>query len=221
MRNKHLGVILAILTGLYWLLIQQIISNQAFFEKILPASVLASVFSYTIYKFFIRILRVLFNCSDLIKKIMLGNKFLHGNWVGYYIGESGNIRYVHEEITQTYDEIIISGKAYDKEGNVNSRWDSESVNLNEKMNKLVYTYNVEGKNNNDDGTGIVKFSFSRRDILGPKILQGFYIDLQYGERREIYEKKINIKTITREIIIDEAKNFYKEMMMVHSTETKC
>ena len=209
MRSKHSAIVLAITSGLYWLLIQQIRTKQAFFEKLLPASILMVIFSYAVYKMFIFSLNTLVDKCDFMKKLMLGNEYIHGNWIGYYIGESGNIRYFHEEINQTFDEILIRGMAHDENGNVISRWNSESVNLNGKLGKLVYTYITEGKENDQDGTGIVKYTFSTRNSFGINVLEGHYTDLQYGKRRESYAKRIKVKEVTKAIILDEARKFYE------------
>jgi hypothetical protein len=181
-----------------------------FFEQLIPASIIAAIFSFGIYKFFISALNILFNKCDIVKRITLRNEYLHGNWVGYYFGEGGKIRYVNEEINQTFDEIIITGRAYDENGDLNSSWNSEAVSLNGKYGKLVYTYNVEGKNSTDDGTGIVKFRFSNSNFWNPSTLEGIYTDLHYGKRREIYEKRVKEKKLDKKAVISIAKKIYDE-----------
>lgn len=48
----------------------------------------------------------------MIKKKILGNYYLEGTWVGFFVGNSGKIRYICERFEQSLEGIIIQGSSY-------------------------------------------------------------------------------------------------------------
>lgn len=171
-------------------------------------ALIASIFSYAIYKGFVFFIIFLGNQCEKIKRIILGNEYLNGKWIGYYHGVSGKIRYFIETIEQDMDGIIIRGNSFDENMEFHSSWNSEAVNINGKTGILTYTYSVSGKGSDDDGLGMARFSFVRKNSKDiTKSMNGFSTDLKYGERIKSYEEKISNNITDNELLI-KAKGLY-------------
>src|SRR4051812_2412529 len=50
--------------------------------------------------------------NNWVKKFFLGPYYLEGTWVGFYIGVSGNERFLIERFEQDIDTLVIRGKSY-------------------------------------------------------------------------------------------------------------
>lgn len=202
--------VITISTFLFWQLYGFIEKYFAIIEDLyFFKALIASIFSYTSYKAFIFITVFLGNRIDIIKRIILGNEYLNGTWIGYYQGVKGDIRYFIEIIEQDIDSIVIRGNTFYDNLELYSCWNSEAVNINGKTGTLTYTYTyfIFGKDSVDDGLGMAKSSFIRNNSREqPKAMNGFSTDLKFGEKITSYEEKI-----TYNMTVDELKIKAKEL----------
>jgi FlaA1/EpsC-like NDP-sugar epimerase len=145
MKKKYNVFIITISTFLFWNL-YEILSKYFVIteDHILLKALFACFFSYATYKTFVFLIFFLGKRIALIKKLMLGNEYLDGTWIGHYRGVSGNIRYFIEEIEQNLDSIKIRGKSFNEDMELNSTWNSEAVNVDGKSGTLTYTYSTSG-----------------------------------------------------------------------------
>lgn len=120
---------------------------------------------------------------ECIKKYFLGNEYLDGIWIGYYVGASGNKRYIIEYYEQDFDRIQIRGHSYTEELDFHSSWASTSVTIDEQRGKVFYTYSVNGLDENINNIGCAEFDFERENSrMYPLIIRGFSTDIQIGKR---------------------------------------
>lgn len=148
--------------------------------------------SYGFYKLITTILHSLAKRLKFIKSLLLGNSYIEGTWIGYYIGVSGEIRYIIEYYEQDLDGIQIRGESYTKDLKLHSKWSSTSVNVLPDIGQIIYTYTVESTDENTNNLGCASFSFKRNSKNdSPYALLGYSIDVQFGKRVSNYERKIS------------------------------
>jgi len=151
---------------------------------------------------------------EFIKKGFLGNEYLDGYWVGYFIkgyrGEDGNerkeVRFVIERIKQSATSTIVNGRAYDVESisssnpKITSDWSSKDYPIHIKNEKFIfgfkttfYAKSIELATETTQ-SGFVYYDL-REDILKNKKyideLIGFFINLQETEKNEIHITKVD------------------------------
>lgn len=155
--------------------------------------------SFGFYKSMTFILHWLVKKIPFMKRIVLGNSYLDGIWIGYYIGMSGKIRYIVEHYEQNLDGIQINGESYTEDLRLHSTWKSTSANIISEKGMIIYTYEVEGCDENTNNLGCATLTFQRNsNQKSPKILRGFSIDVQFGKRLQNYERKLQKNEINDE-----------------------
>jgi hypothetical protein len=210
MNKKYIGIIIALSTFIFWLIISfsdWVISNLG---NPLLKTVSASIFSYGFYKIIVIIIKYILGKCEIFKKCFLGNQYLAGKWIGYYIGFNGNVRYIVETIEQDFDDIIIRGNTFDENMCRNSTYTSNAVNIDEKKGEMICTYSASGKNDGDEGIGLIKYTFLRNK-RNEKIIKmdAFFTDLKYGKRIASYQEKYPTNDDECELV-KKAKELYEK-----------
>ncbi|MHB9292737.1 hypothetical protein Holit_01840 [Hollandina sp. SP2] len=140
MQKGYIGFIITLSTFIFWYFISFLEEKISITENSFLRALLASVFSYTIYKIIINIFKYSGDKIEPLKKIFLGNEYLAGKWIGYYTGFSGNIRYFVETIEQDFGNITIRGNTYDENMNFHSTYTSEAVGIDGKNDVFIYCF---------------------------------------------------------------------------------
>lgn len=184
------SIAFAISTSVVFSLWQILLKSQG--TNPLIITIVGVIVSLGLYRITANFIILLIQESTWIKRKFLGPQFLEGTWVGFYIGPSGNQRYLIEKFEQEIDSLVIRGKSFDENLNYHSSWTSSSVNIDVNNGRITYMYELtplkEIKNNN----GICVFNFERDNQYSkPKGLEGFSADIHIGSKVKAKEIKVS------------------------------
>lgn len=154
---------------------------------------ITSLISLSVYRIVASFFLLIFQKIKIVRKFFLGPKYMEGTWVGFYIGIGGKPRYIVEHYEQDFETLIIRGSAYDENTNLHTSWISFPANIDVQKGELTYMYELKGIKEKSNGTGIVFFSFIRKNQnSAPKKIKGFSADLHNnGFRTKSYECKLS------------------------------
>lgn len=173
---------------------------------------LGGLISLGLYRLIATIIIFLVKKSNLVKEYFLGQYYLEGTWVGFYIGVSGKERFIIERFEQDIDTLIIRGKSFDELTKYHATWTASSVNIDIINGRISYMYECLPINDKSNNNGIAIFNFERNDQYSPsKGLTGFSADLHLGQRVRAMEVKIsnNCKIDEIEALAKAKKIFYE------------
>lgn len=171
---------------------------------------LGGLISLGLYRLIANGIIYLIKKSSWVKKIFLGSYYLEGTWVGFYIGVSGNERFLIERFEQDIDTLVIRGKSFSETTKYHATWTASSVNIDTINGRISYMYECFPVNDKSNHNGIAIFNFERNDqYSAPKGLTGFSADLHLGQRTRAMEIKISNKCDFDEALaLEEAKKIY-------------
>lgn len=130
----------------------------------------------------------------LLRKFFLGRSYLEGTWVGFYISPTGKPRFFREVIEQDLDSIVIKGRSNDENNHFYARWNSESVEINEKKKKLQYLYRITKVKENLNTHGVAFFDLDRVSAQqAPHKMVGESYDIPEGKSIKSISFKISDK----------------------------
>jgi hypothetical protein len=156
--------------------------------------IIGGLISLGIYRLIATFIVYLTTKSRWIKKKFLGQYYLEGTWVGFYIGVSGHERFLIERFEQGIDTLVIRGMSYNEQFQYQSTWTASSVNIDIVHGKISYMYEVGNINDKSNNNGIAIFNFDRDDQYSEaKGLAGFSADFHLGQRVKAKEIKISDK----------------------------
>lgn len=156
---------------------------------------LVALISIGVYRLFFLITSYLVNNCQWIKRLVFSSDYIEGTWVGFYIGVSGNERYLIETFEQNLEGLVIKGTSYDENKNLHSFWTSESINLDSEKGELSYQYKVRSTREKPDPNGIAYFSIIRDNNRKPaSILVGFSADSHLTKKCKAMEYRWSEKT---------------------------
>lgn len=212
MRSRYNAFIITVSTFCIFCFWKSINNNQEVLKGFLSISILALLLSYGTYEVVIHLINFFAIRIPMIKRLIMGNEYLDGKWVGYYFGASDKLRYIIESFEQSLDGIVIRGCSFDEDFKLHSSWVSDAISINPCTGKLTYTYLVAGCKENYSGTGIADFSFirARGNSITYEIL-GYSFDMHIGQRITSYEKKVEkCHSLSQEELLMEARSYYLE-----------
>jgi len=153
------------------------------------AAILSATGLYSILSVF---LNYLFNRVKLLKRILLGDKYLEGTWVGVFEGKSGQKRYLVEIFKQSLERLQITGESFDENGNVLGRWNSETTSIDNIKAVLIYSYQCDLLARKESYHGMAKFNIHQEEKSKvPNVLRGYSTDLIDGKRQNAFESKLS------------------------------
>lgn len=163
------------------------------------------------YRMILKTVELIIIKVPFIKRIVFGNIFLEGKWIGCYKGISGNPNYYIEDFEQDLNGLVIRGKCFD-DTMFKGTWISEKVIIDDIKGKLSYTYETDMVYNTHKNQGFSVFNFLRAHASeAPNQLIGFSSDLFVGKKILSVEKKINdTHKLTDQDLLQLAKDFYNE-----------
>lgn len=208
--NKYKTIVFTITTILlfvFWSYISQISITNKFMGIIF-----AGIVSLGTYQFIAKTMELLLFKISFIKKIVFGNTFLEGCWVGCYRGLDGNPNYYIECLEQTFDCLIVRGKCFANDDSFKGNWTSENVIINEREGTITYTYETDMINSTHKNQGLAVFNFERgRGSDAPKKMYGFSSDIFASKKLPSIEIKAEgLKTLIEKELIEKAHQLYNE-----------
>lgn len=180
--------------------------------NIIVTTIIGMVISLGLYRLIANFILYLIQKSTWIKCKFLGAHFMEGTWVGFYIGASGNVRYIVERFEQEVDSLVIRGKSFDEKLNYHSTWNSNSVNIDILNGKLSYMYELSPIKEIKNSNGICFFTLDRDSQYDkPTGLTGFSADIHMGIKIRAKELKVSDKCNMKEIeALEKAKELYEK-----------
>lgn len=137
-------------------------------------------------------IRWLMERSTWISKMVLGPYFVHGTWVGWFEGHSGDKRYMVEHFTQDLDGLVITGRSFDTNQREHGYWESEAASVDAKRSKLIFTYKFDVLTRQSSLFGIHTSLLARKSAYqAPTALSGFAHDLNDATRIAVHSVKIS------------------------------
>lgn len=130
--------------------------------------------------------------SSRVRALMLGPFYMHGTWVGWFVGHAGDRRFMVEHFDQDLESIAISGRSFTAQGAEHGYWLSDSVNIDARKGRLVFTYSFDVLTNSISLAGVHTSSFERTSSRhAPQKLSGFAHDLNDPTRIVVHSEKIS------------------------------
>jgi hypothetical protein len=127
-----------------------------------------------------------------IKRLVFGPHFLHGTWVGYFFGHTGEKRYTVEHFDQNLDGLVISGRSYTSAQQEHGYWTTEATSIDARKGRLIYTYTFDVKTRSISLSGVSTFQFERSaSHKAPEAISGFAHDLSDEHRIAVHEERIS------------------------------
>jgi len=173
--------------------------------------ILVSVLSAAgLYNLLYQFLYYSFNSILWLKRILLGDGFLNGTWIGIYSDSSGQQRILVEKFYQDLDRLTIKGTSLDDKGKTKVQWTSDTTSIDSKRKSLYYSYSCNNFNKSSTVSGIAEFEISRdENNKYPKHLIGYSADIANGIKHESEEFKISDKILDTKTAFKIAVKRYK------------
>ena len=174
---------------------------------------LSSLATLSLYRIIAGLLSKIFDRVRPLRKWILGASYMEGTWIGFYIGVSGQPRFIIERYEQDIYKTVVRGHAYKEDKSYHTIWTSKPASINLEAGEISYMYELKGISDKTNGNGIAFFNFVRDgQDSPPRELKGFSADLQNdGKRSRSNEKKLSddhkIDDITA---LNKAIEFYAE-----------
>jgi hypothetical protein len=186
------------------------IINKLSFENESVKYLIILLTSYGTYKLLVSVSIFLTKRLTILKKLFLGNAYLEGTWVGFYIGAEGHPRFFREIFEQELDSLVIRGRSNNENNRFHAQWNTAIVNVDIKKGELSYMYDISSIHENSHNNGMAFFDLDRDSSLkAPKKMIGYSTDLHIGKRIKSYSVKLSNKTdISFETALEESKKIY-------------
>ena len=167
--------------------------------------------SLATYRLLYEFLKFIFSRWRLFRRVILHKSYLEGTWIGFYIGISGNIRYIKEEFKQDLNGIIIKGRSFDENKQLHAKWVSDVVRIDDRLSKIKYMYEVTPIKENMTGYGIADFDLEENNFGIYHRITGYTSDNHWGQRIKSIEIKQSAKfKISDSEALAIAENIYEE-----------
>jgi hypothetical protein len=151
----------------------------------------------------------LFSTNERLRSFVLGPSYMHGTWIGWFRGHTGELRFMVEHFDQDFDSLVISGRSFTSDEKVHGYWSSEAVLIDPKKGELVFTYIFDVITNKASTTGVHKSRFERKSARKPPTgIAGFAHDLNDPTRIAIASKKISDELVGWEEALSKAKSMF-------------
>lgn len=155
----------------------------------------AGLISLGLYRFIAMVSLSLFRNVPLVKKFILGAKYMEGTWIGFFIGHENKIRYLVETFEQDLGELVIRGTVYRDDGTHHCSYVSQNATIDIRNGKLSYSYDADSVSNTHINPGLARFDLVRESKESPpKRITGYSSDLFHPNKLMAFEEKITEKT---------------------------
>ena len=180
--------------------------KQYGFPNYLLVILLFVIFAFTI-DVLSNVIRVIINRSSVVRQIILGRDYIEGQWIDTAVGEDSKSYsiYLIRFVDESYQ---ITGKEFDKEGNILYDWQSVAAHFD--GDRLIYLYSSHSRSGVEENYGVTSVTFMRP---GPnrssKIASGYFVDAATNFRKRTTSaeklsdhnlKDLNSLSTTKELI---------------------
>jgi hypothetical protein len=154
--------------------------------------VAAALASAGIYKLIARLLLALLRRVTFVKRFVLGASYMHGTWVGWFIGHAKDLRYIVEVFEQDLGTLVIRGKSFAENGDEHAQWESEAVTIDAFKGRLIYTSTAHILTSPLPYQSLSVLQFERtRQTDPPNAIDGYVSDVHDGRRLPLHEQHIS------------------------------
>jgi hypothetical protein len=130
--------------------------------------------------------------SHRVRKLVLGPYYMHGTWVGWFIGHAGDKRYMVEHFAQDLEQLWITGRSFTDQLNPHGQWTSQAVTVDVEHGQLVFTYFFDVITNSATLAGVHTSTLDRKSQHdAPTALGGFAHDMNDITRIAVHSEKIS------------------------------
>lgn len=160
------------------------------------ATIVASV---GLYRLLAVGLEWLFRRILLVRRWIFGPSFMHGTWIGYFVGHAGDKRYTVEHYDQELDGLSIAGRSFTIGKELHAQWNSNSIGIDVRQGSLIYTstLNIISRQHSEENLNILQFERSA-SYSAPTSITGFSQDLGDDQRIATHAIKISDQLLTWE-----------------------
>ncbi len=171
-------------------------------------SAAAALASAAIYRFLADRALWLFRRWQFLRKLVLGNAFIEGTWVGHYVHNNEH-RFTIEQIDQSSGTTVIHGREFDADEKARAKWNSNAVSIDMTRRELLYSYTCQVfvTKHVQEGLGVFAIVF---EVPGKaaRTLDGYSVDLIDGDRDPNTEHKISDSVVKDEFALAEARRIF-------------
>jgi len=190
-----------------WGLISSIIlSNPAY------GVLLGIVISLGSYRLILKTIETAMLKIKPLKKLVFGNTYLEGKWVGCYLGLDKEPKLYIEYFEQSFDGLVIRGFCYNSDNTYKGTWLSNKAIINEENGTLSYTYETDMIGSTHKNQGLAIFNFERESKnKAPLKLRGFSSDIFTSQKLVSLEIKVekNKMVLSDMELLQEALKLYE------------
>jgi hypothetical protein len=149
------------------------------------------------------------SCDERLRALVLGPSYMHGTWVGWFRGHTGELRFMIEHFVQDFDSLVITGRSFTESGDTHGYWSSDAVSINSKKGELMFTYVFDVISNKASTSGVHRSLFERRSARKPPTgLAGFAHDLNDPTRIAVTSKKVSSELLRWEDALSQARTIF-------------
>lgn len=173
-------------------------------------STVALLTSAGFFRLLTLLLRSFMENSVRIRRFVLGPHYMHGTWVGWFKGHSGDKRYMVEYFSQNLDSLVITGRSFTDTFDPHGQWKSESTAIDVKHGQLLFTYIFNVITHPTALAGVHTSVFERRSPNNPPTaISGFAHDMNDSTRIAVHSEWISDENMPWKDALKIAKDRFK------------
>ncbi len=147
-----------------------------------------------------------------VRRWIFGGTYLHGTWVGYFIGRAGDKRYIFEHIDQDLDGVVINGQSYTVDLVPHADWTSVSVSIEARTGRLIFSYTLTLHSRQGTIVGINSSQLERKSHRhAATMIAGHSQDLGDQVRVQVREVKVSDELLPWDEALKLAQQKFGEM----------
>jgi len=150
--------------------------------------------------------RWLMERSPWVSRKVLGAHYIHGTWIGWFIGRNGDKRFTVEHYVQSLDDLTITGRSFTDRLLDHAFWESEAATIDGRRGRLIFTYKMDIVSRSASLNGINTSFFERESAHdAPTATAGFAHDLNDTTRIAFRTEKLSDRLVNWKEAVDKAK----------------
>lgn len=171
-------------------------------------AVIAMLASIGTYRGLAMMVSMLLRRSRWLREKLLGDYYLEGTWVGFFVGQADDVRFVVEHFRQSLTSIVIQGNSYSDDGRSHANWVTEATHFDARRGTLFYSYTCNILSRHVPHEGIALFNVQRPSTNeSANSIEGYVADLVDGDRQPVREIKVSTEFLDRQTAIQKAREF--------------
>lgn len=124
------------------------------------------------------------------RRFIFAREYLHGTWVGYFVGHAGDKRWEVQTFIQTLYDLRVNGRSYDDAGNLHATWKVLAARVDVNDGTMIFAYEMDILSRTEPVRGITTVQLDYDPKTGlPCALSGLAQDLADPTRIPIHDEK--------------------------------